>query len=389
MGKAQYLPDSNILKRLVKAGKIREKVHPNYAGLAIYKYRGGFNFFTDEDAHWVQWCRGLVYDHNADQVVCCPMPKFHNHYRYSRDMLEDLTADNNYSVSRKIDGSCVLVWYYDEKWHTSTLFSFDSEQAKAAERLLGTLHDMNKVLKKNRTHIFEVVYPQNRIILNYGDEESMTYLASFDPSTGEEHRIEPLDTGGDTFHVAGTQQISLDELFAFTKEATDTEGYVLSAPSTSDAMKQTRIKFKTKWYFNHSRFLLRVERDGLVKACLWHHLSEEMDPIRIDDLDHRIHHIENAVYYLYDHIVRMVPVLRDLSSRKEQAGIITSLDTHPCIKSALFCEMDQKYERARTNVWKALEDTDETSILCTAQQYARTLDALSKDQTPQPLSMER
>jgi len=350
-----HLPNAQTLNRLVKARKIRRKWHKTYKHLAIYKYVGGFDFFHHEDAKFVKWCRGLVYDHKEDCVVACPMPKFHNHFEYSESDLKDIMAGGHYYVTKKVDGSCVLAWYYMGDWHFSTLFGFNSDQAKKARSLLERIGCLDDLLNQKRTYIFEVVYPQNRIVLNYGSEESLTYITEFDPKIGHEFRTRDFKVSGHGFECAGQldEAVEIHDLNTLVQSGTGVEGYVVTIQRPENDY-DLRIKFKTQWYFNRSWFYSRLQLDGLVKtlsACV-----KSGDPIpQIPEFDGEITSVCNTVDSLQEAIYLAVSILEHLPTHKEQAENIHALDIDDNIKHALFAALDRKKEVVNQNVWKALE----------------------------------
>lgn len=50
-------------------------------------------------------------------------------------------------------------------------------QARKAAQLLDNYS--TKDLDQDRSYIFEILFPENRIVVDYGDQESLVYLATF------------------------------------------------------------------------------------------------------------------------------------------------------------------------------------------------------------------
>ena len=392
---AHHLPNADVLERLVAQGKVRQKFSDRYPALAIYKYSPSFQsqFFTDEDAHWVRWCRGLVYDHDADRVVCCPMPKFFGHQTFTHATLWEMVQENNYTVSRKVDGSCVLVWYYDGTWQFTTLFSFDSEQAMVAKHMALEMGVGDDIFNKGSTQIFEVVYPENHIIVDYGEETSLTYITSFDNDTGREYLDESYMGSESPIGMVGQHcpHLTLGELHRLVETQFDVEGYVLTH-YPENAKFAVRVKFKTSWYFEQSGFMSRVHAFGLVEACYWSYKNrqshilawaEKMDHSFSNvhqqshmpalDLVHRVKHVHASVNRLVKALHLAASGLGHLPTRKEQALEIQKLRAHHRIKAALFCALDGKDEGVISNCWEALRTESEDSIKTTAEAYAALL----------------
>jgi RNA ligase len=71
------------------------------------------------------------------------------------------------------------------EWHMATRGSFQSEQAIKAKQILDTKYNVSS-LRKTRTYLFEIIYPENRIVVDYGNDEKLVLLAVIDTESGEE-----------------------------------------------------------------------------------------------------------------------------------------------------------------------------------------------------------
>jgi RNA ligase len=139
--------------------------------------------------------RGLIIDRESEQIICWPIPKFFNYLENINDKIPDLS----FEIQEKIDGSCIFLWMYQGEWFCSTRGSFNSDQAAWAQDYINSiLHNLN--LYADTTYIFEVVYPGNKIVVNYNGYAGLYSL------TGYQNGIEVdklfLD---DTFQYANSQ----------------------------------------------------------------------------------------------------------------------------------------------------------------------------------------
>src|SRR5690606_32826127 len=66
----------------------------------------------------------------------------------------------------------------------ATRGSLSSEQAKRAEQIL-TKYDMTEI-PTNFTILAEIIYPENKIVVNYGNEEKLVVLGAYDRDKLEE-----------------------------------------------------------------------------------------------------------------------------------------------------------------------------------------------------------
>lgn len=129
------------------------------------------------ERHWTGLtlnARGTIYNSKTGQIVARAFPKFFNEF-------EPEAANINWnqeivSVATKADGS-LGIFYVDEDGQLSiaTRGSFYSEQAVKATEMIRTKY--SHTLFGNVTPLFEIIYPENRIVLDYGTEEKLVLLA--------------------------------------------------------------------------------------------------------------------------------------------------------------------------------------------------------------------
>lgn len=120
-----------------------------------------------------EMARGLILDTAAKQVAATPFPKFFNHGERP-----DIPA-LPFEVFEKLDGSLIIIFWHEGRWRTATKGSFNSDQAKAAERLW---HGRGI---PGITYLCEYVGPQNKIVIPY-DKEELVLLGAYEQD-GEEY----------------------------------------------------------------------------------------------------------------------------------------------------------------------------------------------------------
>jgi RNA ligase len=224
--------DLNILNKYIDEGLVIKQVHPTLP-LSIYNYSRECQY----DGKWDDItlnCRGLVLD-NDGNVIAKPFTKFFN---YEELKPEDI-PNENFEVYEKMDGSCGIIFYYKRElsleeqyniwfnnnyetgmerffdpnnlpnfddpyyeptpktkgeWHVATRGSFTSEQAIKGKEMLDKL-PLDK-LDKNNTYLSEILFKQNRIVVDYGDYEGLVLLGAFDTKSGveiERRELEKLE----------------------------------------------------------------------------------------------------------------------------------------------------------------------------------------------------
>ena len=170
--------DLSILNDYIDRGLVIKQDHPGLP-LSIYNYSRECQYEGKWDDITLN-CRGLVLD-NDGNVIAKPFPKFFN---YEELKPEDI-PNENFEVYEKMDGSLGIVFHYNNEWHIATRGSFQSDQAIKAKQILDTKYNVSS-LRKKRTYLFEIIYPENRIVVDYGNDEKLVLLAVIDTESGEE-----------------------------------------------------------------------------------------------------------------------------------------------------------------------------------------------------------
>ncbi|MCX5239744.1 polynucleotide kinase [Streptomyces prunicolor] len=276
----ELIPPADLVAAL-DAGHITRKAHPELP-LSIYTY-------TRECQYGHIWtpvtmrCRGLIADDVTGTVVALPFPKiFVTAMHGVHDFAPALPAEP-FEIFAKADGSLIIVFHYDGRWHAASKGSFISEQAQWAQAVLNTA-DLSG-LDTELTYLAEAIYPTNRIVVDYGQKEDLVLLAAYRPSDGSE---EPLTTVAPHWKPVGSVVRSwglgddiaaLEELAAAsttldgaTVSGTDEEGYVIRYASGQ------RAKVKLSAYLTlHKLFT------GTNERTIWEVLASGQDPAVLFD----------------------------------------------------------------------------------------------------------
>ncbi|MFJ3840915.1 RNA ligase [Streptomyces sp. NPDC090054] len=258
------LVPAQALAESIAAGYVTRKPHPELP-LSIYtytrsaQYEGVWNQVTTR-------CRGLVADDSTGAVVALPLPKFFNVGEHEAGMpYAPALPDEPFEVYDKVDGSLAVVFHYAGRWRVASKGSFVSTQATWAQRRLDGKD--TTALRPGVTYLAEILYPQNRIVVNYGERRDLVLLAAF----GQDGTEVPLAEAAAHWEVIGSvvkvwPAMPLDELMALTESntmpggaaatGTDAEGFVLRFASG------VRAKAKLSEYVRLHHVLTGVnERD--------------------------------------------------------------------------------------------------------------------------------
>jgi RNA ligase len=149
-------------------------------GLVLYGYTDKCTF----DRHWTDVtrnARGIVFDEETGFKVAHPFPKFFNLGEMPETTFTAL-PDEPYTIWEKVDGSLGIIYYWSGKWNIATRGSLNSEQAIRGAQILKkyNLESVNVGL----TLMAEIIYPENRIIADYGNDEKLVLLGANWVDTG-------------------------------------------------------------------------------------------------------------------------------------------------------------------------------------------------------------
>ena len=171
--------DITEIERLIEEGFIRRNKHPSF-DLYIYNYTAK----TQYENYWIPetlQCRGLI-TNGKGEIIARPFTKFFNIEQMSETLLT-----NSFKVFEKLDGSLGILYFHHNIPYIATRGSFVGEQAIEANNMLHTIYKNSiHLLDKNFTYLFEIIYPGNQIVVNYGDTKSLTLLAVIETKTGKD-----------------------------------------------------------------------------------------------------------------------------------------------------------------------------------------------------------
>lgn len=187
------------LLKAVESGAVSKTKHPT-EDLWIYNYTRAA--VRDSEIPWhsktLRQCRGVITDANLN-FVARPFEKFFNFEELAELPDECMPADTlslPYTISEKIDGSLGIMYWTKDGPALATRSTFTSEQALHGTKILREKYgEVVKHLPHDKTFLFEIVYPENKLVVNYGDIDDLFLLAVIDTETGKEENVDGLYPG--------------------------------------------------------------------------------------------------------------------------------------------------------------------------------------------------
>lgn len=333
------------LNKYYEDGLLYRQVHPTLP-LTIWNYTEKVQYESLWDEITLM-CRGLVTDEEGN-IVARPFKKFFN--------IEEnkYTPTSKFDVYEKMDGSLGILFNYKGEWIFASRGSFTSDQAIKFREIFYRRYK-DSMLSKKSTYLFEIIYPENRIVVNYGNEEDIVMLGEIHTVIGDELDLEyNISLGFNTV-------MKYDGINDYTqlKQIIDNnaEGFVVRF-SNGD-----RIKIKGEEYLRLHKIMT-----NLSTTAVWEHLKEGGDINELlkdvpDEFYKKIKNYESELRYAFYRISEDIGKTFDykmygkyndkepLTDRKEFAEWV---QTQPKHYQGIFFRMFDKRNYSEL-IWKLLK----------------------------------
>ena len=173
------LLDADLLGQMLDEGYVKTQTHPTLP-LRIFNYSEKAQYERVWN-HVTHTCRGLIVHQETAEVVARPFPKFFNH---GEPAAEGMDTSGPVCVTDKLDGSLGILYPTSDGRHAiATRGSFTSEQALHATRAWESRYRW-WTPDPGLTYLFEIIYPGNRIVIDYDDLDDLVLLAVIETESG-------------------------------------------------------------------------------------------------------------------------------------------------------------------------------------------------------------
>jgi|SaaInl0LU_22_DNA_1037365.scaffolds.fasta_scaffold26266_2 RNA ligase len=221
------------LQKYYEDGWLIKQTHPTLP-LTIWNY----SQTTQYEGKWDEitlHCRGLVTD-DMGNVVARPFKKFFNMEEGKH------TPTEEFDVYEKMDGSLIIVFWYDGGWVVASRGSFISEQAIGASKIF--FEELDHNFSIGITYLFEFTAPWNRIVVDYGEKPNLTLLGAIRTDDETEATWEQLKMIGDGANCDVVKKYNGISDYSTLKGMIDdnAEGFVIRF-SNGDRMKIKGVEY--------------------------------------------------------------------------------------------------------------------------------------------------
>jgi RNA ligase len=292
----------DILNKYYEEGWVIKQTH-SILPLTIWNY----SQTTQYEGKWDEVttiCRGLVTD-NKGNIVAKPFKKFFNMEEGKH------TPTPEFEVFEKMDGSLGIMFLCNNELICATRGSFTSDQAKWM-MVFAEKYNYKDIIVDGFTYLFEIIYPENRIVVDYNGQERLVLLGIIKTETGKEISYHALPF--DEFDVVKKYDGIKD--YSILKKLVDNnqEGFVIRF-SNGD-----RMKIKGEEYIRLHRIMTEVST-----TSIWEILSNGDDIEGLlkdvpDEFYSKIKGYENELKSQYENI------------ENEYKWIFRTIDRSPNIK---------------------------------------------------------
>lgn len=239
--------------------------------LLLFDYTTGAHI-ANEWTFFEQVSRGLIINRKTGEIVARPFDKFFYWLEGGRKVSGHIV-----SITEKMDGSLGILFRHKGEYHVTTKGSFFSPQARWATKFLRQHLDLSD-LPDELTLLFEIIYPENRIVVDYGQTEDLILLAARNRFTGEYLPYFP-----DLFEMGRRYGFTLPAVYSF-----NSVDDIIAETGVIDSNREgwiaefsdgQRFKFKIDEYVEIHRYLRMLDFPTIVQKIKFHEVDRLLEVV--------------------------------------------------------------------------------------------------------------
>lgn len=247
--------DVALLEKMLAERYVKVQHHPDLP-LRIYNYTAQAQF----ERMWnpvTRCCRGLITNLDG-RIVARPFAKFFNHGEENTEL-----PDGAVQVTDKLDGSLGILYPTEYGHAIATRGSFSSNQALHATKIWRERYAARFEPNREWTYLFEIIYPANRIVVDYNGLDDLVLIGAVEIETGRSVTLQDATKGWPGPVVEEFEHQSLAEALSAPARP-GREGVVVHFVESD-----TRVKIKHEEYVRMHRLVT-----GVSERRVWEALSE-------------------------------------------------------------------------------------------------------------------
>lgn len=228
-----------------------------------------FNYDGEYGTRVLRECRGLIFSTDTGKIISRPLHKIFNVNQIPETQIDQIKLTSPHTVLEKLDGSMVRAIPSPGGGFRLGTKSGITQTSERAEEYINAnpnyIRFIRTCLKAHHTPIFEWCSRKDRVVVDYGKEDTLTLIAVRDTISGTYISCHAHSDYGRYWgirvilptHVNGVTD--LHSLVSSTRSSTGREGVILRYEDGH------MVKIKTDEYVLLHRILdgLRTERDAL------------------------------------------------------------------------------------------------------------------------------
>lgn len=268
-----------MLKRLneyYEKGLLYKQVHPKFP-LVIWNYSEKVQYESLWDDMTLM-CRGLITDDKGN-IIVKPFGKFFNYEEVENKGIVPWSTSEYVYIQEKMDGSLGILFKYEGEWVMATRGSFASDQAvKGLEIATKDLNLNYSGLEPSFAYLVEIIYPENRIVVDYGKKEMVVVLSA----TKNLSYNWGLNANADELHWTTTEGL-LKAHGIKKKNIVKTEQYFTVGHDLYMKLKSENLKNKEGYIlrFHPSNYRVKIKFEEYVRL---HRIMTQISTTNIWDL---------------------------------------------------------------------------------------------------------
>lgn len=334
--------------------------HSAYPYVSVcYSHDCNLSHFTDPNWDEItHMARGIIVNASTGEIVSKAFNKFFNYDPQFHKL--DITKDSY--ILEKLDGSMGITYRSVDgnDIFMATKNSFISEMAVFGNDWLKRI-GAKDFFDPKITYLFEIIYPENRIVIDYGDRKECVLIGMVETATGNELSYKEV------LSFAKKHNISIPKKFEFKnfseimkmcdKLPWNEEGFVVNVP-TKEGLCKFKLKGEEYKIVHHTAFntgtraIWKMVRDGIDIETAIEFLPDDLKKEKIQVYDEILSDRKAIVDEAYDYFKQIYCP----NINRAKFAELAKYDEFKKYRRLLFLMLDDKWTQVDNVALRMIED---------------------------------